>query len=183
MTATFPSKHPLDPVSEAIIWDAIIPASSAPWHYNTYIHPTTAKSSSSSSSGAASSSKKSKEKNKDKNKPYPPGAEPGILRLHNQKPKYQITTPWSKIGGYENCTLHLRYNIQPWVGALTWSSPHDRLAGSWKAIDAADSQSFDMPRIKPAAGTGAAADPKAARKLKDELKVEVGAEGNRGKPA
>ena len=171
VTATFPSKSPSSPYSEAIIWDAIIPSPSAPWHQNTYIHP----SPKLSSASAATKKARKNSKKPASLKAYPEGAQPGILRLGNQKPKYQITTPWSKIGGVENCTLHLRYNIQPWVGALTWSSGADR--GVWTGLEGESSEAFDMPNVKSAAGVSA------SKSLKDELKTETGGEKNRGSPA
>ncbi|KAK0857884.1 Signal peptidase complex subunit [Friedmanniomyces endolithicus] len=40
ITASYPSSDPSTiPRSEAIIWDAVIPATNAPAHPNTYIHP------------------------------------------------------------------------------------------------------------------------------------------------
>lgn len=167
MTATFPSKKQSDPYSEAIIWDAIIPHPSAPWHQNTYIHPVV--------KGAKKTKTSSKKNAKKQLHAYPEGAEPGILKLSGQKPKYQITTPWAKIGGLENCTLHLRYNIQPWVGALTWSSTEDR--GAWKGVVGESSDVFDMPLVKQV-GAGAA-----SKSLKEDLKTETGAEARRGSPS
>lgn len=163
VTATFPSKSPLSPPSEAIIWDAIIPAPSEPWHPNTYIHPNRAgKTPNRRQRTAASTDLKA----------YPEGTGPGILQLSNQKPKYQITTPWSKIGGLENCTLQFKYNVQPWVGALVWSSP--RPWGMWDGMQGAMSDVFQMPFVKSAGQ---------ASKSRDELKTETGGEKNRGSPA
>lgn len=73
--------------------------------------------------------------------------------------------------------MHLKYNIQPWVGALVWSSTEDR--GAWRAIEGESSQVFDMPLVKAAAGVGGAA----SKSLKEELRTETGAERNRGSPA
>lgn len=162
MTATFPSKSPLSPPSEAIIWDAIIPAPSEPWHENTYIHPQKNRKQPSRRQNTAAANHKA----------YPEGAAPGILKLSNQKPKYQITTPWSKIGGAENCTLQLKYNVQPWVGALYWSSP--RPFGMWEGLQGAMSDVFQMPFVKNSAQ---------ASKSREELKTETGGERNRGSPA
>ena len=172
------------PYSEAIIWDAIIPSAIAPWHANTYIHPGTTKS-----AKKARDSKKLRSKGKkrgdtksavDEAKPYPPGTKEGIIRLENQKPKYQITTPSSKIAGLGNCTLYLRYNIQPWVGALVWSSWPPLEEGKtgfvtpmWEGMRGGKSDGFDMPLLKTLE----------ASKAKEELGTETGGEANRGKPA
>ncbi|KAJ9629394.1 Signal peptidase complex subunit [Taxawa tesnikishii (nom. ined.)] len=135
VVASFPpttNPSPSLPNSEAIIWDAIIPASSAPLHPNTYIHPT----SSSSSSKSSSASKSRRSKSKDQALAHPVGASPGILRLNSQRPKYQITTPSSRISNLDNCTLTLHYNIQPWVGALVWGThpalPCRRTGAAWR---------------------------------------------------
>jgi signal peptidase complex subunit 3 len=80
ITASYPSSDPSIPPSESVIWDAIIPSDLAPAHPNTYIHPTS----------KSTSTKKTKGKRKEAGKPYPPGTKPGILKLSNQKPKYQI---------------------------------------------------------------------------------------------
>ncbi|KAL1302967.1 hypothetical protein AAFC00_003285 [Neodothiora populina] len=156
--------------SEAIIWDAILPHPSAPEHANTYIHP-------SPSSSSSSTSRKSKLRAGLKS--YPAGsAGPGILRLKSQKPKYQITTPWSKIGGLKDCRLHLRYNIQPWVGALTWSSEEDR-GLAWKGVQGGESGTFEMPVVVNKVGGGE----KGATKSRDDLRTETGAERRRGSPS
>ena len=44
------------------------------------------------------------------------------MRLANQKPKYQITDPSGRLAGRANATLELNWNVQPWVGALTWGA-------------------------------------------------------------
>lgn len=158
VTATYPSESPSTvPPSEAIIWDAIIPADNAPWHPNTYIHPT-----------PKSASSKSKPKKGEKRLAYPPGAEPGIVRLSGQKPKYQIADVSGKMAERQNATLTLRWNVQPWVGALLWSN-RDTL-GRWQGLKGGQSETFDLPQLK---GTEA---------KKDDPKTETGAERNRGSP-
>lgn len=196
VVATFPptSKRTLEiptPHSEAIVWDAIIPASLAPWHANTYIHPGSVsnpktardrKSKSNKQTSKKTSSPKSKKDTvAEEPKAYPPGGSEGIVKLQNQRPKYQITTPSSKIAGLENCTLTLRYNIQPWVGALVWNTAKSGTLGSvflpaWKELEGGRSEAFDMPELKKveaAAGT----------KIKEDLGTETGGEANRGSPA
>lgn len=181
ITASFPAstnslapsaKHPY---SEAIIWDAIIPASSAPWHPNTYIHPNPKTDTKKQRDRKIRASKKGQTvKEADEPKAYPTGAEPGIVRLSSQKPKYQITTPTSKIAGLSNCTLELHYNIQPWVGALIWSTPSKHLwSPGWTPLTTGKSEAFDMPELKAVTGT----------KSKEDLGTETGGEANRGSPA
>ncbi|KAK3044726.1 hypothetical protein LTS18_000518, partial [Coniosporium uncinatum] len=73
--AEYPSPSPSsEPPTQAIIWDAIIPSTSAPWHHNQYIHPHFSTSSSARRArGPAYASTK-------------PGDAPGKLKLRNQKP-------------------------------------------------------------------------------------------------
>lgn len=114
--ATYPSNaSTLSPSaqepSEAIIWDTIIPASASPFSYTSLrdryfpskIHKTSKKS-----------SPKTSPKTTDLTKP-------GLLRLRNQKPKYQITDITGRISDRENATLVVGWNVQPWVGALLWN--------------------------------------------------------------
>lgn len=170
MKATFPPTSSRSgsttPYSEAIIWDAIIPSPSLPFHPNTYIHPGTGSSKSRRGSSNADTGPQA----------YPPGGKPGILKLSNQKPKYQITTPSSKIAGLENCTLSLHYNIQPWVGALVWGAGEGMQGsggwGFWKGMQGGRSAVFDMPLLKGASAV-----------KKEELRTETGGEANRGSPA
>lgn len=97
------------------------------------------------------------------------------MRLENQKPKYQITTPASRIAGLENCTLSLRYNIQPWVGALVWDTASaSALLPAWDSLKGGKSEVFAMPELKKAEPS----------KVKGEdLGTETGGEANRGSPA
>lgn len=70
----------------------------------------------------------------------------GKLSIKNQRPKYQITHPSGKIGETDNVQLRLHYNVQPWVGALTWNQNSD--VGHWKAVDGAASKVFSLPAVK-----------------------------------
>ncbi|KAF1981383.1 signal peptidase 22 kDa subunit [Aulographum hederae CBS 113979] len=157
--AIYPSHLPSEPPTEAILWDAIIPATSAPWHHNTYIHPST---------------KAPKKVAKSKPQPPPsyrataPGDAPGVLHLRNQKPKYQISDPTGKIAERGNATLELGWNIQPWVGALVWANYVD--LGRWSGVKGGRSETFEFPELKGAV-------------KKEELGTMKGGEGNRGKPA
>jgi signal peptidase complex subunit 3 len=154
ITASYPSSSPSIPPSEAVIWDAIIPSDYAPLHPNTYIHPT-----------AKAKSKKSKSKGK----PYPEGGSPGIVKLSNQKPKYQITDVSGKIADRTNATLSLHWNVQPWVGALMWTNRHTY--GRWEGLKGGLDR-FDFPSLKGSETV-----------KKEDLKTETGGERNRGSPA
>ena len=72
----------------------------------------------------------------------------GLLRLQNQRPKYQITHPTGRVAETsDDVRLRLHYNVQPWVGVLTWDH-RDTDYGLWRAIDGADSDSFALPPLK-----------------------------------
>ncbi|KAF2685299.1 signal peptidase 22 kDa subunit [Lentithecium fluviatile CBS 122367] len=154
LKAVYPSKTPDEPASEAIIWDAILPGTSAPWHQNHYIHPTP------KSSAKSKNSKKTKPE--DAASPYPPG----ILKLSGQRPKYQITDITGRLQNRTDVQLELGWNVQPWVGALLWNNWED--FGMWKGLLGGRSDKFDFPSIK--AGKTAA---------KEKLDVEKGKEGHR----
>ncbi|KAF2455650.1 signal peptidase subunit-domain-containing protein [Lineolata rhizophorae] len=152
--ASYPSSSPSDPPSQAIIWDAIIPGVAAPWHHNQYVPP----------SSKPSGGKKSKSKPPQQ----PLTTTPGLLKLDNQRPKYQITDASGQLAERANATLELGWNIQPWVGLLSWSN-WGGLA-TVKEIDGGRTEPFDFPDV-------------VGQVKKEELKTEVGGEGNRGKPA
>jgi signal peptidase complex subunit 3 len=70
----------------------------------------------------------------------------GKLELKNQKGKYQITAPSGKIAETDNVVLKLHYNVQPWVGPLTWTPQIEFL--KWKKIKGGVSKVFNFPAIK-----------------------------------
>lgn len=70
----------------------------------------------------------------------------GKLSIKNQRPKYQITHPSGKIAETDDVQLRLHYNVQPWVGVLTWNQNQD--LGLWKAIKGGVSKAFELPAIK-----------------------------------
>lgn len=136
--ATYPSKDPSAPPTEAIIWDAILPSKLEPWHQNQYIHPTAAPKGAHRTSAKIYSAKHT----------------PGALRLRNQKPKYLVTDPRGKLATQDNVTLSLEWNVQPWVGALVW--PMDRDWGVWKRLRGGRTEPFTFPQVsqkKGVAGT------------------------------
>ena len=79
--------------------------------------------------------------------------EPGILRLKNSKPKYQITDISGIISERQNVTLELGWNVQPWVGALTWTMGEGQDFWKWKGVEGGRSKSFDMPALNGKAST------------------------------
>jgi len=70
----------------------------------------------------------------------------GILKLKNQKPKYQITSPTGKLAETENLKLKVHYSVQPWVGMLTWTQKME--FGGWKMIRGGVGNAFSLPGLK-----------------------------------
>jgi signal peptidase complex subunit 3 len=70
----------------------------------------------------------------------------GKLKLKNQKPKYQITSPTSKLAETEDVKLYVHYNVQPWVGVLTWTPQIE--FGKWKLMKGGVSKLFNLPALK-----------------------------------
>ena len=70
----------------------------------------------------------------------------GKLSLKNQRPKYQITHPTGKLAEQDNVVLRLHYNVQPWVGLLTWNQ--DVEFWNWKTVTNNLSKKFVLPAIK-----------------------------------
>ncbi|EON63102.1 hypothetical protein W97_02329 [Coniosporium apollinis CBS 100218] len=152
ITATYPSLKPSEPPSSAIIWDAILASPSAPWHQNQYEAP-----------GTPDTRKSDPEAQK-------AIAAPGILHLQNQRPKYQITDYTGKVANRSDVVLELGWNVQPWVGALTWRGWSDW--GVWKGLKGGRTERFGFPGVK-----------ERVKVQKEDLGTAKGGEGNRGKPA
>jgi len=70
----------------------------------------------------------------------------GKLTLKNQRPKYQITHPTGKVAEQDDVVLRLHYNVQPWVGLLTWNQDAD--FWKWKTLRNNLSKKFSLPAIK-----------------------------------
>jgi hypothetical protein len=70
----------------------------------------------------------------------------GKLSLKNQRPKYQITHPSGKVAEQEDVVLRLHYNVQPWVGVLTWNQ--DEEFWKWKPLRGSLSKKFSLPALK-----------------------------------
>ncbi len=71
----------------------------------------------------------------------------GKLELKNQKAKYQITSPTGKVAETDNVVLKLHYNVQPWVGILTWTPQVE--FGTWKKVKGGVSKVFKFQALKP----------------------------------
>lgn len=67
--------------------------------------------------------------------------------MKNQKPKYSISAPGGKLALTNNVVLKVHYNVQPWVGILTWT-PQVEFLG-WKKMKGGVSKVFSLPAIKP----------------------------------
>jgi hypothetical protein len=129
------SENPRD--SEVIIWDKIIPAPESPYSFSTLkdrFFPSKADKKKNKKSKSQSSKTKTTE------------TTPGVLRLRNQKPKYQITDISGKIAERENVTLVVGWNVQPWVGALLWSDGTGTIPRT--SGQAGRSKAFDFPALK-----------------------------------
>ncbi|KAI2470338.1 signal peptidase 22 kDa subunit [Annulohypoxylon bovei var. microspora] len=112
--------------NRAVIWDAIITSPSADHLSN--LGPASLKKLRKSAAG----------KSIDPNR--------GKLSLKNQKPKYQITHPSGRIAETDDVKLHVNYNVQPWVGVLTWNQGFD--VGLWKKFAGGVSKVFELPALK-----------------------------------
>jgi len=139
-----------------------LPAKEAPWHQNQWIHPGP-KPEEKAKSG------KVKKTQKDDTPFYKGSKQPGIIKLSNQRPKYQITDPTGMIANVDGAKLDLRWNTQPWVGPLVWINQNDHF--KWKGLKGGKSKMFAFPEIKTASSQ------------QPEAGTVKGGEANRGKPA
>ncbi|KAB5575541.1 signal peptidase subunit [Coniochaeta sp. 2T2.1] len=130
VTAEWPdssSSSSTNATNKAVIWDSIITSPSADYLSNI---------------GPAAKRKLIKSA---KGKSIDPSR--GKLSLKNQRPKYQITHPSSRVASTsDHVVLKLHYNVQPWVGLLTWNQ--DRDYGVWKAMKGGLSKRFAFPAVK-----------------------------------
>lgn len=66
--------------------------------------------------------------------------------MNGVKAKYAIGSPTGTIANTENVTLTLHYNVQPWVGVLTWRPQLP--IGLWKLMEGGVSKTFRFPAVK-----------------------------------
>lgn len=192
IAASYPSSSSRDSrSSSAIVWDAILPSPSSPEHQNYYNDP----SGRGTGSGTAPKVKSARGARDDASERDRPPAY-GILQLEKQRPKYQITDMSGRLAERANATLELGWNVQPWVGALTWtnnaSGPGRAAAsgvtgslaalvqklGRWRPLEGGRSAAFDFPPLKGKKDDAAAAAASAA-----DMGTVRGGERNRGSPA
>ncbi|KAL8944676.1 MAG: hypothetical protein Q9211_000487 [Gyalolechia sp. 1 TL-2023] len=138
ITATYPSKLPSEPSSQAVIWDTIIRSESQK-------HPLTPFTLYSSLTASSEPPRNARRASKSKQEVE---LAPGLIRLKNCKPKNQITDISGQLAATANVTLELGWNVQPWVGALTWTMGEGSSWGRWKGIKGGRSKAFDMPPLK-----------------------------------
>ncbi|KFX90404.1 hypothetical protein V490_06476 [Pseudogymnoascus sp. VKM F-3557] len=112
--------------NEAVIWDTIITSPSA--------------------DHLANLGKVAKRKLLESGRGKTVDASRGIIKLRNQKPKYHITAPTGKVAQTAGVTLRVRYNVQPWVGALAWDTEGE--VGLWKPMRGGESKRFDLPAVR-----------------------------------
>jgi len=128
VTASWPSNSSDSsvPENEAVIWDTIITSPSADHLQN--IGPVAMKKLIRSAKG----------------KSIDPSR--GLINLKNQKAKYQITAPNGKVAETSDVVLKVHYNVQPWVGVLTWT-PQVEFA-RWRKVKGGISKAFSLPPLK-----------------------------------
>ncbi|KAH8649669.1 signal peptidase subunit [Tricladium varicosporioides] len=126
VSASWPNSTSEELVNEAVIWDTIITNPSADHLQN--IGPAAMKKLLKSAKGKSIDPKR------------------GKIDLKNQKPKYQITAPTGKLQDTDGVVLRVHYNVQPWVGVLTWTPQIE--FGSWKKLKGGVSKAFKLPSIK-----------------------------------
>jgi hypothetical protein len=93
---------------------------------------------------------------------------PGVLRLRGQKGKYQISDITGRLAQRQNVTLHVGWNVQPWVGALMWAPGTGAVPRTGGTI--VSSEPFDFPEVK---DTKKAAAEKRAKEAEKAEKASV----------
>ena len=140
-------------MSEAVIWDAIIPAPASPYTFDNlksqYWDPMMSKNKKTKPRKNSKSTKNMKDTKNRKNAKTTDLVRPGLLKLRNQKPKYHITDPSGVLSERTNVTLQVSWNIQPWVGALIWDKGYlGGRIGAWNIGQEGISRPFDFPPLK-----------------------------------
>ncbi|KAI9676420.1 MAG: hypothetical protein M1817_000577 [Caeruleum heppii] len=138
---------PNTPDNEAIIWDTIIASPQTPPSLPAFLgflnKPTPSKPTRKNKRASAATSK------------TPATAKPGVLSLTSAKPKYGVTSATGSLALASNATLELGWNVQPWVGALTWTN---RVRfGRWQPLVDGVSKTWAFPDVKGKKAEGEAA--------------------------
>lgn len=96
---------------------------------------------------------------------------PGVLRLRGQKGKYQISDITGRLAERQNVTLHVGWNVQPWVGALMWAPGTGAVPRTGGSI--VSSEPFDFPEVKDTKKAAAEKRAKEAEKVEKAEKASV----------
>ncbi|PWY86454.1 signal peptidase 22 kDa subunit [Aspergillus sclerotioniger CBS 115572] len=150
--ASYPTSPNSNTTSHSVIWDTIIPAPESPYSVDALrerFFPTTTKAGNKNKRTAKKSATVTG-KGKGKGK----AAEPGVLKLRDQKAKYSIGDVSGKMAERDNVTLSVGWNVQPWVGALWWSPESGSVPRT--EGDVGTSKVFGLPALK-SRSTGASA--------------------------
>lgn len=126
------------PPSQAIIWDTIINSHSQTHPLNPLQLLRTPKK----------PSKKPSKHNRSAATNAADESQLGVIHIKNSKPKYQISNINGKLSSQGNVTLEVGWNVQPWVGALTWTLGEGKTFGRWSGIKGGKSKVFNMPALK-----------------------------------
>ena len=90
----------------------------------------------------------------------------GVLRLRGQKGKYQVSDITGRLAERQNVTLHVGWNVQPWVGALFWAPGTGAVPKTAGTI--VSSKPFNFPEEKTAAEKRAKEEAEEAEKAEAE---------------
>ncbi|KAL3462578.1 putative microsomal signal peptidase subunit [Aspergillus heterothallicus] len=131
------------PATQSIIWDTIIEAPESPYSFANLRERFFPAKTSIGSKRSTSAANKNKNKKKSSKKEH---TAPGVLRLRDQKSKYQISDITGKMAERSNVTLSVGWNVQPWVGALWWAPGSGAVprTGGKNGV----SKAFDLPALK-----------------------------------
>ncbi|KAJ5165504.1 Microsomal signal peptidase subunit (Gp23) [Penicillium coprophilum] len=135
--------------SESIIWDTIIPATPSPYSWEILKDQVVALLPSSVTSEAVSAAKRNAKRHAKSAKSAKSKKEAlatGVLRLRGQKAKYQVSDVTGRLAQRQNVTLHVGWNVQPWVGALFWAPGTGAAPRTGGTI--VSSEPFDFPEVK-----------------------------------
>ncbi|KAJ5958169.1 Signal peptidase 22kDa subunit [Penicillium vulpinum] len=164
-------------VSESIIWDTIIPATPSPYSWDILKDEVIALLPASVTSEAVSAAKRNakrhaksaKSAKSAKNKKE--ALATGVLRLRGQKGKYQISDITGHLAERQNVTLHVGWNVQPWVGALFWAPGTGAAPRTGGTI--VSSEPFAFPEVKDTKKAAAEKRAKEAEKADKAEKANV----------
>ncbi|KAL4952150.1 microsomal signal peptidase subunit [Aspergillus filifer] len=146
------------PLTQSIIWDTIIEAPESPYSVANLRERFLG-----TKNKRALTTKESTKDSKNK--------KTGLLRLRDQKSKYQISDITGHMAERQNVTLSVGWNVQPWVGALFWAPgtgavPHTEGSTGGK-------KAFDLPALKVSKKTATAGADEGKMKTKTKTKTKV----------